>query len=367
MEYVPSDKTWPDMSNDLRYREVRLPGDFRRLVASRDYTNEEVGRIVRCLLMNTDFFITNKIEADVFHFREILKAKESNRQRVAKFREKKNGHIGKYCGDNEVSTDLVECGNVAAGENVTVTTNSEIVSEPEVKPNSDSISCTKKTPPIIEEKTPPIVPLKKNPSSLLEKIRCTGNGVRRPKLNKNVTPKDVQLSLFSMVAGDGQPDMQAESTGKGQEGTSESSARSGRATRPQDIESAPRAVLVQPDSRVDGAWITPHFANFWEHYPKKLAKADALKAFTKIIKKQNDIDRFMKIVIASVEWWKTNGSWTKDNGKFIPYPATWLNRGSWEDSLNNNVESIPGQSQFTKNDMETVSDEELIKRMIGGG
>jgi len=30
---------------------------------------------------------------------------------------------------------------------------------------------------------------------------------------------------------------------------------------------------------------------------------------------------------------KKSPEWTKDNGKYIPYPATWLNAKGWEDEL----------------------------------
>lgn len=37
------------------------------------------------------------------------------------------------------------------------------------------------------------------------------------------------------------------------------------------------------------------------------------------------------LIIAAVERQKLWPDWTKDGGRFIPHPATWLNRASWED------------------------------------
>ena len=34
-------------------------------------------------------------------------------------------------------------------------------------------------------------------------------------------------------------------------------------------------------------------------------------------------------IIAAVEANKTSIDWRKDGGKYIPYPATWLNRKGW--------------------------------------
>jgi hypothetical protein len=110
------------------------------------------------------------------------------------------------------------------------------------------------------------------------------------------------------------------------------------------------------------AWIPERFSIFWSKYPRKVAKADALKAFTKVIKAQPDVDAFMKTLMASLEWWKRESSWMKDGGKFIPHPATWINRGSWEDSKENSEAS--GGAQFLRGNDE--SDEELIRRMQGG-
>ena len=111
------------------------------------------------------------------------------------------------------------------------------------------------------------------------------------------------------------------------------------------------------------AWIPERFLVFWAKYPKKVAKADALKAFTKIIKTQPDVNRFMSTLMASLEWWKQQASWVKDGGKFVPHPATWLNRGSWEDSRENSS-GTDGGAQFLRGNDE--SDEELIRRMQGG-
>jgi hypothetical protein len=36
-------------------------------------------------------------------------------------------------------------------------------------------------------------------------------------------------------------------------------------------------------------------------------------------------------MIAKIEQAKTQDDWIKDGGKFIPYPATWLNAKRWED------------------------------------
>jgi hypothetical protein len=64
------------------------------------------------------------------------------------------------------------------------------------------------------------------------------------------------------------------------------------------------------------------FDKFWEIYPKKIAKADALKAWKKAIKTKT-ADELLKVTKAYAE------SKLPDI-TYIPYPASWLNKGLYE-------------------------------------
>jgi hypothetical protein len=64
------------------------------------------------------------------------------------------------------------------------------------------------------------------------------------------------------------------------------------------------------------------FDKFWELYPKKVAKADALKAWNKAIKVKT-AERLLELTKAYAE-----GKLPED--KYIPYPASWLNKGLYE-------------------------------------
>lgn len=70
-----------------------------------------------------------------------------------------------------------------------------------------------------------------------------------------------------------------------------------------------------------------YFSDFWQEYPRKVAKPDAVKAFAKL--KMND--ELMELLMAGLFRAIESESWLKDGGKFIPYPATWLNGRRWED------------------------------------
>lgn len=73
----------------------------------------------------------------------------------------------------------------------------------------------------------------------------------------------------------------------------------------------------------------PGFQAFWSAYPRKAAKANALKAFEKL----NPDGDLMKMMLGALSRWSKSEQWTKDNGQFVPHASTWLNGRRWEDEL----------------------------------
>jgi predicted phage replisome organizer len=71
------------------------------------------------------------------------------------------------------------------------------------------------------------------------------------------------------------------------------------------------------------------FDRFWTAYPKKVGKEAARKAMAKV-------KAPIETILTAIEQQKRSEQWTKDNGQFIPNPATWLNQGRWEDELPQN-------------------------------
>ncbi len=69
------------------------------------------------------------------------------------------------------------------------------------------------------------------------------------------------------------------------------------------------------------------FGVFWERYPRKTAKANALKAWRKI---KPDKALAQTILLAVREQAKSP-QWQRDDGQYIPHAATWLNARRWED------------------------------------
>ncbi len=81
------------------------------------------------------------------------------------------------------------------------------------------------------------------------------------------------------------------------------------------------------------------FERFWAAYPKKTAKQQALKAWQKLKPDKALID----VILSSLERQKRSVQWTKDNGQYIPYPATWLNGRRWEDITEVETYGIDGK------------------------
>lgn len=96
--------------------------------------------------------------------------------------------------------------------------------------------------------------------------------------------------------------------------------------RVQTLAPEPSLTVKEPPMR-KSAQRMEAFAQFWSAYPKKRSKGQALMAFTKI----NPDERLLQAILAGIGNAKTRDDWRKDEGQFIPYPATWLNARGWED------------------------------------
>lgn len=70
------------------------------------------------------------------------------------------------------------------------------------------------------------------------------------------------------------------------------------------------------------------FERFWDVYPKKRAKKDALKAWEQLSPSQNLVER----MIQALDWQKKQDDWLRDGGQYIPFPATWIRGMRWEDA-----------------------------------
>jgi uncharacterized protein YdaU (DUF1376 family) len=110
-----------------------------------------------------------------------------------------------------------------------------------------------------------------------------------------------------------------------------------------ESESQGRLPLTPKGERAVEGLVEKQFEAFWAAYPKKRAKADAQKAFLKALKRATVHD-----IAKGLKRDKISADWVKDDGKFIPYPASWLNAARWEDE---NV--VPFHGAFVESQPDT--------------
>jgi len=70
------------------------------------------------------------------------------------------------------------------------------------------------------------------------------------------------------------------------------------------------------------------FLEFWSMYPRRVGKGNAVKAWTKAVKKSSSIE-----IMAGLERYKEKINRDGTEEKFIAHPATWLNANRWEDEI----------------------------------
>ena len=71
------------------------------------------------------------------------------------------------------------------------------------------------------------------------------------------------------------------------------------------------------------------FEEFYKNYPNKKGKHRAFRWF----KTHKPDENLVAKMIRATNLQKQTFQWKKQNGKFIPHPATWLNGGSWENEI----------------------------------
>lgn len=71
----------------------------------------------------------------------------------------------------------------------------------------------------------------------------------------------------------------------------------------------------------------PSFLKFWAEYPRKAKKPDAARAFAKIAPGE----ALLAAILAALSSLRRSDDWLKNNGSFVPYPASWLNQRRWEE------------------------------------
>lgn len=72
---------------------------------------------------------------------------------------------------------------------------------------------------------------------------------------------------------------------------------------------------------------SPDFLRFWDSYPRKEAKPKAWRAWQKTIRPD------IEVILTAVSRQRESTQWKKEDGQFIPMPATWISNNRWEDKV----------------------------------
>ncbi len=76
------------------------------------------------------------------------------------------------------------------------------------------------------------------------------------------------------------------------------------------------------------------FEQFWALYPRKQAKQDARKAWSKL----NPSADLVADILISVSQHCLTQEWRKDRGQFVPLPASFIRGERWTDELSATAE-----------------------------
>lgn len=87
------------------------------------------------------------------------------------------------------------------------------------------------------------------------------------------------------------------------------------------------AVSKTPRRSASSSVLAPGFVEFWTAYPKHRSRADAEKAWNKLAPDAG----LQQQILAALAWQVKSPDWMKDNGQYVPLPASWLRARRWED------------------------------------
>lgn len=106
---------------------------------------------------------------------------------------------------------------------------------------------------------------------------------------------------------------------------------------------AGQAASAQTEAVLPLAGSTVSAEDIYAAYPRKVGKQGAIKAIQKAIRDVG-IDRLLNDVKTYAE---ATSRWPAEDRQYIPHPATWFNRGSYEDDPKEWTRNSAPASQFS--------------------
>lgn len=92
-------------------------------------------------------------------------------------------------------------------------------------------------------------------------------------------------------------------------------------------ESNLHTIPAAPAGATEGARAREAFSEFWEKYPKKAGRAEALEAYLR-----EEAYLQQKTLLAALAEQCKNENWRKERGRFVPRAANWLADHRWEET-----------------------------------
>ncbi len=80
-----------------------------------------------------------------------------------------------------------------------------------------------------------------------------------------------------------------------------------------------------------GVGYSENFEKFWSAYPTCKRKSDKSGTYKTFKKYESEFE--IEKLISILEKQKSDVSWTKQDGEFIPSPSVWLNQKQWENEF----------------------------------
>lgn len=164
----------------------------------------------------------------------------------------------------------------------------------------------------------------------------------KPNIDKSIMKANAGQKGGSVTDAESKPEAngkQTESKPEANGKQTESKLQPNREERRENREAGIESIDIPPYIPPEGASVTVQehpdedFEAFWSLYPKKKSKGDARKAWKQLKPSTTTV----RAIMAKLQELIGSHDWKRDNGQFIPYPATWLRAEGWNDE----VSSIP--------------------------
>jgi hypothetical protein len=125
---------------------------------------------------------------------------------------------------------------------------------------------------------------------------------------------------------------------------------------PLTVGALPREEKSRVEKRETKVSVCEFFETWWSHYPKKVSKEAASKAYAKALAKFSG-DRSEAAKSLLMESLPRFAELKKREARFVPHPATWLNAGGWSDD----VESIAPETAEIPKESKVMTTEQLAE------